>query len=613
MKKITLLLALVCSMSLFATRYLVQTGAGGAATWRAAEAGETLVDLTVAGQSFNVWYTATVVANDEVWIAAGTYVLSGVVTIALDNHSVYGGFAGTETATSQRAKVVDGYPWEFTNETIFDGNNTVKIILAAAARSNVLFDGLTLKNSNTSNGVAQYRDGVTLQKCKVINNISTGNGGAINFYNGGSVYDSYIAGNVAVIGAGVYSNNASTVISVVSGCLIENNRANGTNGGGGIRVQGTGTGTTDVINCIIRGNKGLDDTGTTPRPGGAISTNSINNNFINCFVYNNQGSNSVYCNGGNFSHMTITNNVGGVYIASSSNTINLFNSVVWGNKTDALGETGISLFSNTGNLSVVINNTAINPAILPEYYTQANNVNIEADNDSEVGAKGPGFTTITTFWGAPVGETQTTELLAADWSIKYTSGLLNIGKTIASVTTDRIGTTRPQGSAYDAGAYELSYFGTTVTFNSGGTVTYNSNGLTSGAVLQEPEGKPLAFTITPNGGQQIASVKYNDVEVKEQLVEGVYTAPALSANATLVVEFSPTTSVNEIANSFVCFNSGNSVELRGISAGDQVCVYTVTGARLFNVKAVNSEMSLPVEKGIYLVRVADVVKKIVVD
>lgn len=609
MKKITLLLALVCSMSLFATRYLVQTGASGAATWRAAGAGEELVDLTLKGQSFNVWYNATVIAGDEVWIAAGTYVLTGAVTIDQANQSVYGGFAGTETAVGNRSKLVDGYAWDFTNETILDGNNAVQVLFANSAFANVLFDGITVTKSSASNAAAQYRDGVTLQNCKIINNTSTGNGGGVNFYNGGSVVNSYIAGNVAGIGGGIYSNNASTTISLVSGCLIENNRANGTNGAGGIRTQGAGTGTTDVINCIIRGNKGLDNNGTTTRPGGAISTNTGNNNFTNCLVYNNQGSSAIFFNGGNFRNMTIVNNIGQVYIANASNAMNLTNSIIWGNKTTATGETNTGITSNTTNTNVVINNTAVYPGLAPDAYTQADNIALELSNDSQEGTKGPGFVTPTTFWGAPTNSEQTTEYLAADWNIKYTSGCLNLGKTIAAVTTDLSGVSRPQGASYDIGAYELPYFNTTVTFNTGGTV----NALTSGDVLAEPKGKPLAFTITPSAGQQVASVKYNNVEVKEELVDGVYTAPALTANATLAVEFSATTSVNEINSGLVCFANGNSIEIRGMKAGEEINVYSITGAALFTQKAVNNTVNVPVTRGIYLVKVANQVKKVVVD
>jgi hypothetical protein len=607
MKKITLLLALVCSMSMFATRYLVQTGASEAATWRAAGDGEMLVDLTVNGQSLNAWYNAAVISGDEVWIVAGTYVLTGAVTIDQANQSVYGGFAGTETSVGTRSKVVDGYAWEFTNETILDGNNAVQVLYAGAAFANVLFDGVTITKSSASNAAAQYRDGVTLQNCKIINNNSTGNGGGVNFYNGGSVVDSYIAGNVASLGAGVYSNNASTVTSLVTGCLIENNRAY--TGGGGIRVQGTGTGTTEFNNCIIRGNKGLDNAGTTAKPGGAIYTNSANNIFRNCLVYNNQGTNVVYFNGGNFYNVTLVNNIGQVYIASASLSYNISNSIIWGNKTDATGETNTGITSNTTNANVVINNTAVYPGLAPDAYTQADNIALELSNDSQEGAKGPGFVTPTTFWGAPTNSEQTTEYLATDWSIKYTSGCLDLGKTLAGITTDLSGISRPQGASYDIGAYELAYFNTTVTFSEGGTV----NALTSGDILSEPKGKPLAFTITPNSGQQIASVKYNDVEVKKELIENVYTAPALAANATLVVEFSSTTSVNEINSGLVCFANGNSIEIRGMKAGEEINVYSITGATLFAQKAVNNTINVPVARGIYIVKAANQVKKVVVD
>ncbi|MEA4937395.1 MAG: choice-of-anchor Q domain-containing protein [Paludibacter sp.] len=610
MKKITLLLALVCSMSMFATRYLVQLGTGGAATWRAAEAGETLVDLNVAGQSFNAWYNATVVSGDEVWITKGTYLLNAVITIDQANHSVYGGFIGTETATSQREKVAEGSPWEFTNETILDGNNTVQVLFAGNAFANVLFDGLTITKSNAANAAAQYRDGVTIQQSKVINNNSTGNGGGVNFYNGGSLNASYVAGNVASVGGGVYSNLASAVSAYVSDCLIENNRANNT-GGGGIRVQGAGPGITYVTNCIFRGNKGLDNAGTTAKPGGAISTNSINNKFVNCLVYNNQGTNSVFFSGGNLYNVTIVNNIGQVYIASATLAMSLTNCIVWGNKTDVTGETNTGITSNTTNTNVVINNTAVYPGLTAGTYTQSNNIALEISNDSQDNAKGPGFVSPTTFYGAPVGETQTTEMNASDWKIKYTSGCHNLGKTVAEVTTDYNGISRPQGASYDIGAYELPYYNTTVTFNTGGTV----NALTSGDILSEPKGKPLAFTITPDTGKKIKSVLYNGAEVKSELVSGVYTAPALTASATLVVEFEVdlSTATNDLQTKIQCFAADGKIQLRGLSEGIILSVYSVTGATVYNQAVRASEMTLSVNKGIYIVKVNGNVTKVVVE
>lgn len=607
MRKITLLLALVCGMSMFAERYLVQLGTPGAATWRTPATGETLVNLTALSQTFNAWYGATVVANDEVWVAAGSYVLAGAITVTKANHSMYGGFAGTENLISERAKTLDGNAWGFTNETLLDGNNAVQVLLAAGAYANVIFDGLTITKSSANNAAAQYRDGVTLQNCKVVNNLSTGNGGGVNFYNGGSILNSYIANNVAPSGGGLYSNNASTSLSIINGCLFENNRANGSNGGGAIRVQGTGN--IEISNCVLRGNKGLDNNGTTSRPGAAIYTNSTSNKFTNCLIYNNSGSNVVYFNGGNFNHVNIVNNVGQVYIAGASAAMSLTNSIVWGNKTDATGATNTGITSNTTNKNVVINNTAISPSIAADAYTQADNITLEYGNDSPDLAKGPGFVNPTTFWGAPSNPTETSEFLAADWSIKYSSGLLNLGKTLATVTTDLVGTTRPQGAAYDMGAYELAYFNTTVTFNAGGTV----NALASGDIVSEPKGQMLAFTITPNSGMKIASVTYKGVEVKDQLVEGVYTAPALTANAALAITFDVSTGVEKLNNGFRCFSVANSIEVHGLVANQMVELYSISGARIATQKSVNDAVRFTAQKGIYIVKVADKVNKVVVD
>lgn len=607
MKKITLLLALalMCSFSAFATRYLVQSGASEAAIWRAAGDGEVLVDLTVAGKTFNVWYNETVVSGDEVWIAAGTYVLSAVNTIDQANHSVMGGFSGTEITSLERQKGTK--PWDYTNETILDGNNSVQILFAGNAFANVLFEGLTITKSSAANAAAQYRDGVTLQNCKIINNNSTGNGGGVNFYNGGNLTNSYIAGNVASTGGGVYSNNASTTVtSNVLGCLIENNRAYTT--AGGIRVQGDGF--TNVTDCVIRSNKGLDNAGTTLKAGGAIYTNSANNNFTNCLIYNNSGTNTIYFNGGNIKNSTIVNNVGQVFVAGASVAITITNTIVWGNKTTATGETNTGITSNTTNKSTIISNSAVYPTLASDAYTQTDNLALELGNDSQDGAKGPGFVLPTTFFGHPTTTEQTTELETSNWSIKYTSAALNSGKTISGLTTDLTGLTRPQGAAYDMGAYELPYYKVTVTFNEGGTV----NALTSGDELNEPKGKAIAFTITPASGKSVKSVLYNNAEVKTELVEGVYSTPALTANSTLAVEFEDnlSTGINTEKQSFLCFSNGNQIEVQGLNAGEKVELYNVTGARMAVSNAENSKVSFNTGKGIYIVKVSDKVQKVVV-
>lgn len=606
-KLITLMLfATLLNVVAYATLYVVPGGAGtqDGSSWENAYG-----NIQTAIDAANTLVISSGEAQ-EVWVKTGTYSTLSAPLLMKEKVNLYGGFAGTETALSQRAKGTN--LWDYTNVTTLDGGTTKRCIEVTANFTTVtVIDGFTITNGNgqgttlaTNGGGVLLRNNLKLQNSIVTGNTATGNGGGINAV-GGMVENCWIYNNTTTSGTipaagGIYSAPATGLNTFIEGCLIERNAQ------GGVRVQGAGSATMNA--CIIRNN-------TSTGQGGAIFLNNPTSFVItNCLIVNNKGTNSIALNRGKLINSTIANNEGGIYLASETNISEVYNNIIVGNVAIGDPTTSAGMSAKTGFPSGYVKNNAIWPDISAQSWGGSTNALLTTD--AETAFSQVAFANPTSFKGSTSDSEKLTELAGASWEVTYASLCLNFGDNAlvpGSITTDFAGNARIVNTTVDAGAYELSYFGTTVTFNSGGTITYNSNGLTSGVVLSEPKGKPLAFTITPNGGQQIASVKYNDVEVKEQLVDGVYTAPALSANATLVVEFSPTTSVNEIANSFVCFNSGNSVELRGISAGDEVCVYTVTGARLFNVKAVNSEMSLPVEKGIYLVRVADVVKKIVVD
>jgi hypothetical protein len=129
-----------------------------------------------------------------------------------------------------------------------------------------------------------------------------------------------------------------------------------------------------------------------------------------------------------------------------------------------------------------------------------------------------------------------------DWSITYQSALLDAAdNTIANTpAADITGLARPQGAKTDIGAYELPYYTVTVNFNAGGTVGSYSNG----EVVPVAKGTPVAYTITPDANCEIKSVSYNSTDVTSSLVSGVFTAPALTANAILDVEFQASTGVN---------------------------------------------------------------------
>lgn len=599
------LFTLIFSISLFssianATIYVVPSGTGDGSSWANAYG-----DIQTAINAASTLYVNTT-EPQEVWVKTGTYSTSTAAIVMKLGVDVYGGFAGTETDKNQRVKGTN--PWDYTNVTTLNGGGAKRCVEAGTANyaSVVILDGFTLTNGNgqgvqltNTGGGALLRANLKLQNCVVTGNTTTGNGGGVNAA-AGIISNCWIYNNTTTSATipsagGIYSAPASGFNTIIEGCLIEKNAQ------GGVRLQSAGTIT--MNKTIIRNNSSTAN-------GAAIYTNNPTSCTItNCIVTNNSGVNNIYLNKGKLINSVIANNEGNIYLASVSNIAEVYNNIIVNNVVKS-STTPTSIGIASGYPAGYVKNNAVWPSVAYQTWGGATDSLLTTDvatANTQVAFKSP-----TSFVGTTADAGFLTEMANADWSLAYNSLCLNFGDNTlvpGSITTDFAGNARIVHTTVDAGAYELPYYNTTVTFNAGGTV----NSLTSGDILSEPEGRPLTFTITPNGGQMIASVKYNDVEVKGDMEGNVYTSPALAANATLVVEFSPTTSLNDIKNNYVCFAAGNTVELQGVKVGDEVSIYSITGARLFNVKAVNTEMSVPVSRGIYIVKVADSVRKIVID
>lgn len=636
MKKITLLIALLCSISAFSTRYLVQNN--GANLWNGTATG-TIVTLG-ATETLNAWYSANsatlVAGTDEIWLATGVYVTDGTITLK-NGVSLYGGFAGTEALLADRAKGAN--VWNFTNSTTIDGNlgNRQGIITGVGTTATVI-DGITVTKyaitgaaANVTGVGAVVNSNWTMQNCIVtantFNNSTNQCRGAGVYVKGGQLLNSYIYSNSAIrmtgggttYGGGVaFSYNASPV-TTVKGCTIESNTSTVVGGGlaildgtGGtiedcifkfnINVAGSGGaigtssttgahGTLSIKNCqfientAATGNGGamtLDLSTTAPASttiegclfsgntaltqGGAVSantgiyaaikncifrdnkitntTNTINatsalyygaaaangTTVSNCVFVNNStttntsGNNTIkfFNAGNNLYNCTIANNAnpGGYALAYNGRAGNMTNCVFWGN-------TGAGSFQGIATALVTTYNATDNIDIYG--FTYSNNIKTLTTIPNNT------FTNPTGFAGVSTDATTKSQVAAADWSMLIGSPAVDAGTDLSAtpilITTDIVGTARPQGTKFDMGAYERS-----------GTAT----------------------------------------------------------------------SVNSIKNSILCFSTNNGIEISGLNKNENVSVYGITGNIIYNQRVMNSTLSIAVPKGIYLVRASDKVSKVIV-
>jgi len=276
---------------------------------------------------------------------------------------------------------------------------------------------------------------------------------------------------------GVSFQNASHHIRV-EGCVIKNT---GSGGGGVGAIDAATDQTTDrhhfeIVNNeifnhgattfdhgiylrardnLIAGNVIHDSRGYGIRTDRPISGISSDNNIMrNNRIYNNSrginvggGSNIqvynnlIYSNGGDI-------DVGGIYIGNGNpNNARIYNNTVVSNQGY-----GVWISSGTGHIAknnILWQNTvgAIQQATTGN--TLSNNL-----------ATDPQFLSSST----------------NDFHLQSTSPAINVGVTLSEVTTDFDGVLRPQGSAYDIGAYEYVSGGTPTPPPAGGSSDLNSDG-----------------------------------------------------------------------------------------------------------------------------------------
>jgi chitodextrinase len=241
----------------------------------------------------------------EVWVGAGNYL--NISLALVDSISLYGGFAGTESALGERA--VGSAPWSFTNATVLNGetpaynsSNTNSINSKSVIKQDItashplVVDGFTLTNGE--HGLLLLGGGnTTVRRCIVRDNgqlpsgVSGIDGGGVEINGTGKYRVSYclIENNKGKSGGGVMMTGASAN-AVVEYCTIRNNKALTVNTGvwkfekdNAEHIHGWGGGVFNqngVVNsCLISGNEAL--------AGGGILVRSNTSRFNSCIVEGN--------------------------------------------------------------------------------------------------------------------------------------------------------------------------------------------------------------------------------------------------------------------------------------------------------------------------------------
>ncbi|NII27912.1 T9SS type A sorting domain-containing protein [Pseudoflavitalea sp. X16] len=198
-------------------------------------------------------------AIKQLWIAKGTYQpLAGTSFSMVEGLKIYGGFAATETALSQRnlAALQQSILKGNTNRVI---DNTSNLTMAS------LLDGFII----TGGGMSNHPSSPTVSNC-----IFTGNdmyfGGGM--YNGGSnpvIRNCIFANNTGGYGAAIQNDGSSPVIT---NCTFSGNAA--TAMGGALHLSGSAA---KVTNCVFWNN-------TAPAGADINIMNTDGNTITHCYT-----------------------------------------------------------------------------------------------------------------------------------------------------------------------------------------------------------------------------------------------------------------------------------------------------------------------------------------
>ncbi len=300
---------------------------------------------------------ASAVDGDEIWVAQGTYLpdptgLSNArdATFQLINGvAIYGGFAGTETAVSQRD--IDN------NVTILSGDigttsdasdNCYHVVMGSGTDSTAVMDGFTVTAGNANGGYHPANKGgglynnpgsPTIQRCTFLQNSALGHrGGGVFNMNGShpTISECVFQENTGGDGGGM--TNESNCSPTITDCIfLSNETAVGpwtSSGGSGGAIHNRVNSSPVIERCTFLDNQSGDDAGAIMNYSGCYPV--IKNCIFSGNSSNDKGG-AIYVRttcGATVTNSTFYNNSadfgGGVYIWSNGDAV-LENCILWAN------------------------------------------------------------------------------------------------------------------------------------------------------------------------------------------------------------------------------------------------------------------------------------------
>jgi hypothetical protein len=425
----------------------------------------------------------------DIWVAEGTYKPGATTNDAFQlkaNVAVYGGFAGNENALNERNwrdrptylsgdLLGDDGTEDLSVSTLHRGDNSRHVVVGVDAST---LDGFIISGgyagASDEANLQAYGGGVfingnspTIRNCTFVDNYAL-NGGALAVMGVGAptIESCTFSGNWGNNGGVAYTQGSATF----NRCLFAGTRS--TFSGGALYITGNSQPT--VQNCIFSGNYGEFDGAI--RVEGQIVTNTVK--IVNCTL---SGNESLY--------------TGALYARGSGARPTVLNTVFWkNNATDVGGNDEITNDENKpGVVSVSYSDVsggfagASNFNLDPQYATaiSATWSSVQsyqgAKRQTTLNRSGAGWaanqwagmvlnpdtnqwrrfaivsntSTSLTVWGnaslvASAGE----PFLIAGFDIGASSPCFDTGTSTSAPNRDYEGRPRPNGAAYDVGAYE---------------------------------------------------------------------------------------------------------------------------------------------------------------